>query len=175
MAILPPLLRCRIWIGPGMSIPFGGQARYGSRAAGRDTSPAIRLSSATLRHWPGSPRYAATLWKSEIARDTVPVDAGGSWPALSTGGEEHARRRPADRRISAVESKCPDSDFGGWRSGTVGIDVHQPLSRAKIRGADALPGCGRVRRRRPVEFLGRPGDRASAAQFAGTPRLAGRI
>ena len=69
------------------------------------------------------PNDAAALWKSEIARDAVSVDARGSREAVSASGKNDACRRSAERRISAIESKCTNPDVGRWRSGAVGIEA----------------------------------------------------
>src|SRR5215207_215770 len=78
------------------------------------------------------PNDAAALWKSEIARDAVSMDARGSREAVSASGKNYPCRRPADRRVSAIESEFPNSDFDRWRSGAVGIDGDQSLPRTKV-------------------------------------------
>src|SRR4051794_25583797 len=130
--------------------------------------PATRLKPAL---W-GSPTNAAALWKSEIARDAMPMDARGSRDAVSAGGKNHPCRRSADPRISAIESERGNSNLGRWRPGAVGIDGDQSLSRAEIRRPDALRRPGRAGPRCAVERLGDAGDRRAVAPFAGAPRIA---
>src|SRR6185437_8533889 len=67
---------------------------------------------------------AEAIWKSEITRDPVSLDAGRGRPTLSTRRQEPPRGRSAKRGLSAIEPQCPDPDAGRWRCGAVGIDGH---------------------------------------------------
>src|ERR1043166_2944345 len=80
---------------------------------------------------------AAALRKPTIARDALPVDAGGGRPALPARRQEPARRRFAQRRLSQAQSERADSDAGRRRGGAVGIHGDQSLSRAEISGPAA--------------------------------------